>query len=113
MLDQENLGSGLGRSGCGRHAGGAATGDDDVGVGVPLVVVAVRGVGVDGAAGSERGQHLLVGRPELLRVDEGLVVEAGGQEPADELVRGLGVVVERRPHVLWADGHPGFEEAVG
>ena len=65
------------------------------------------------STGGEAAEHLLVGRPQPLRLDERLVVEAGAEEAADELVGRLHVVVQGRPGVLRAHVHPRFQAAVG
>ena len=98
---------------CGGHPGRSAAGHHHVGVGVTFVVVAVRGVEIDGAAGRERGQHLLIGRPQAGRFHERLVVEAGGQEAGHCAVGGPHIEVERRPRVLGRDRHPVVDQAVG
>ena len=80
---------------------GPAAGDEHVGMGVALVVVAVRGVRRHRARRcTKRLSTPLVGRPGSSRLDEGLVVEAGGEEPAGELVDRLDVEAQRRPGVL-------------
>jgi len=76
-------------------------------MGIALVVGTVRaGLPVDATTGSELPEDLLVqGVPEEPGPHEGLVVEAGGQEPSDQLVDGGEVPTQARPDVLGADGH--------
>jgi hypothetical protein len=97
----------------GRHASGSRSGYEHVGMGVPLVVLAVAAASLDLPPGSEALQHLLVGGPQSLRLDKGLVVEARTDEPPDQLVGGPDVEAERRPGVLGAHRHPGGGFAVG
>ena len=77
LLDQEDRCAGVGGSQRCPHPGGTATGDEDVRVDVPLVVVTVRaGLPVDLATRGELPQDLLVHRPEEGGTHERLVVEA-------------------------------------
>ena len=107
VLDQHHRCSRIGRTQCGRHPRRSATRDKDVGMGIALVVGTVRaGLPVDATTGSELPEDLLVqGVPEEPGPHEGLVVEAGGQEPSDQLVDGGEVPTQARPDVLGADGH--------
>ena len=95
---------------CRRHRGGdpgrATPCHQDVGVDIALVAVDVRGVPRDLTSVRETREHLLVGGPQPLRLDEGLVVEAGREEPPQDLVDRLDVVAQRRPGVLRRDPHP-------
>ena len=105
MLDQEHRGAGLGSCRSGSETRWTGSGNDDIRVGVPLVEVERLALMIDGAAGSKRSQHLLIGRPKKLRPHERLVVEAWCQKPTNEAVGGLHVALERGPHVLGADVH--------
>ena len=105
VLDEHHRRSGL-RSGERRsHARRTTAGNDDIRMGVTLVVATVRCVEVDTAARGEFRQDVFVGRPQFRRLHEGLVVEAGGEEAADEAVGGFHVELQRRPHVLRRHGH--------
>ena len=89
LLDEEDRCTGIGGGQRSPHASGAATGDEDVRVDVPLVVGAVlAGLPVDLATRGELLQDLLVHRPQEGGAHEGLVVEARGQEAPDQLVHG-------------------------
>ena len=113
LLDEEHPRPGLGGGDRGRHPGWSATGHADVDVGIALVETVGGRVAGHPSAGGEAAEHLLVGRPQPLRPDERLVVEAGAQEPSDELVGCLHVVLQRRPRVLRSHDHPGRQTAVG
>jgi hypothetical protein len=112
FLDQQDPGPRLG-GGDGRgHAGGTAAGDHYVGVGVAFVEVGVRRVRRDHAARGEAPQDPPVDGPQLPRLYEGLVVEAGGEETTEGPVGRLYVVSERGPDVLGAHDHPRLHAAV-
>ena len=74
-------------------------------MGVTLVVATVRRVEIDTATRGEFRQDMFARRPQLRRLHEGLVVEASGEEAADEAVGGFHVELQRRPHVLRRHGH--------
>jgi hypothetical protein len=102
------------RCGRRRHAGWAAPGHQHVDVGVALVEVRLlRCHRRDATAGGESSEHRLVGGPQRSRLDEGLVVEAGPEEPAERLVGRLGIQAQRRPGVLGCHPHPRLHPAVG
>ena len=74
-------------------------------MGVALVVATVRRVEIDGTAWGEFRQDMFVRRPQFRRLHEGLVIEAGGEEAADETVGGFHIELQRRPHILRRHRH--------
>ncbi len=112
LFDQDHARSRLCGGDGGGHAGGPASGHEDIGMGIAVVVAARVGVGLDGASVGEAAEHSLVGGPQPPGGHERLVVEAGGEEPPDEAVGGLDIEVQRRPCVLRLDHHPFGDPAV-
>src|SRR5215208_2413457 len=102
---------------CGRerssHPRGTASGDEDVGVGVALVKVPVGRFWRDHTARGETPQHPPVQGPQPAGLDEGLVIEAGGEKAAEGPVGRLHVVLERGPDPLWTNGHARLYAPVG
>ncbi len=94
LLDEQHACPGLGGGDRGCHAGRSATGHAHVDVGVALLEAVLGWLVGDPPAGGEAAEHLLVGGPQPLRLDERLVVEAGAEEPSDELVGRLHVVLQ-------------------
>ena len=94
LLDEQHPRPGLGGGDRGRHACRSASGHAHVDVGVALLEAVLGWLVGDPPAGGEAAEHLLVRRPQPLRLDERLVVEAGAEEPPDELVGGLHVVLQ-------------------
>ncbi len=112
LVDEQHLGPGASGGDGRRQPGRSAADHEDVGVGVALVVHRLRGVRRDLARVHELPEHLLVGRPQTLRLDERLVVEAGREEAPGQTVDGLQVELQRRPRVLRTDLHAVTHELV-
>ncbi len=82
-----------------RQTGGAAADDDDVGMGVAFLVTVRIGAGRCCADAAGLADGVLVARPQALRPHEGLVVEAGGQEPREAPGHRPHVEIDARPAV--------------
>src|SRR5215211_2255706 len=113
FLDQQDLRPRLrGRDRRG-HPGRATSGDEDVGVGVASIEVPVGRFRSDHTARGETPQHPPVKGPQPTGLDEGLVVEAGGEKSAEGAVGRLHVVLEGGPHSLGAHDHARLYAPVG
>ena len=108
LLDQHDPRAGLRGGHGGGHPGRPAAGHQHVGVGKALVDGGPRRVRGHLPRVHEPLQHALVQRPQPLRLDEGLVVEAGAEEPAGQLVDRLDVEAQGRPGVLGTHVHGRF-----
>ena len=86
--------------------------DDDVGVQVLLVVRSGFRLRIDLAQPGRPAQKTLVQRPHRRRSHEGFVVEPDRHEPGRRLDRGEQIVAQRRPRVLRAHRHAGFDDAL-
>src|ERR671920_5050 len=95
FLDQQDLRPRSCGSERSSHPRGTASGDEDVGVGVALVEVFVGRFWRNHTARRETPQHPPVYGPQPARLDEGLVIEAGGEEAAEGSIGRFHVVFER------------------
>ena len=101
LVGKDHAGAGTACLECGHQAGGAATGDQHVAMGIRLFI-AVRVVMVVSHLAEAGGvaDHMLIGHPHGCRPHEGLVVKARREEALQDRVHRADVELQRREAVL-------------
>ena len=113
LFNQHHLGAGTGGRDRRRHAGRSTAGDENVGMGVALVVISGRGADRNAATSDEAFEDVAIKRPPTSRLDKGLVIKARSQEAAEDAVDGFQVEVERGPGVARRDLHAAGDAPMG